>query len=173
VNGVHAAWLPSEAFRAIGARRTVVSGTGELVTTVVEEIADACAQFGGGVETVVAGSPDLVLEVDPTADPHGEGFTLGRAGGVTTVRADGPAGLLYGLFHVVRLGEAAFGADRATERHEPAMRRRMVDHWDNVDPHHIHGQVERGYAGGSLFWRDGVALDDHERVRAYARLLAA
>jgi len=173
VNGVHAAWLPSEAFRAIGARRTVVSGTGELVTTVVEEIADACAQFGGGVETVAAGSPDLVLEVDPTADPHGEGFTLGRAGGVTTVRADGPAGLLYGLFHVVRLGEAAFGADRATERHEPAMRRRMVDHWDNVDPHHIHGQVERGYAGGSLFWRDGVALDDHERVRAYARLLAA
>ena len=172
MNGVHAAWLPSEAFRAVGTRRTLVSGTGELVTTVVEEIADACAQFGGSVETVAGGSPDLVLEVDTTA-PGGEGFTLGRAGGVTTVRAGGPAGLLYGLFHVVRLGEAAFGADRATERHEPAMRRRMVDHWDNVDPHHIHGQVERGYAGGSLFWRDGVALDDHERVRAYARLLAA
>lgn len=174
MTAVHAAWLPPEAFRAIGTRRTLVTGVGDLVTTVVEEVADACALFGGSVDTDAGpqgGAPfDLVLEL---AGAAGEGFTLGRAGGVTTVRADGPAGLLYGLFHAVRLGEAAFGADRATERHRPAMARRMVDHWDNVDVHHVHGQVERGYAGGSLFWRDGVALGDHERVRDYARLLAA
>jgi alpha-glucuronidase len=187
VTAVHAAWLPPEAFRAIGTRRTLVLGsgwdhgpgnTGELVTTVVEEIADACAEFGGSVltgsDSAGHAAVDLVLELSVAAKDAGdEGFTFGRTGGVTTVRAGGPAGLLYGMFHVVRLGEAAFGADRGTEPHRPAMARRMVDHWDNVDVHPVMGQVERGYAGGSLFWRDGVALDDHERVRAYARLLAA
>ncbi|MCK2215550.1 alpha-glucuronidase [Actinomadura sp. ATCC 31491] len=49
----------------------------------------------------------------------------------------------------------------------------MLDHWDNVAVHPVMGQVERGYAGGSLFWRDGVLREDLTRVRAYARLLAA
>ena len=35
------------------------------------------------------------------------------------------------------------------------------------------GQVERGYAGGSIFFRDGRVRDDLTRVRAYARLLAS
>jgi alpha-glucuronidase len=35
------------------------------------------------------------------------------------------------------------------------------------------GQVERGYAGGSIFWRDGALCADPARVRAYGRLLAA
>jgi alpha-glucuronidase len=48
----------------------------------------------------------------------------------------------------------------------------MLDHWDNVDVHPVMGQVERGYAGGSLFWRDGQPRD-LERVTAYGRLLAA
>jgi alpha-glucuronidase len=33
--------------------------------------------------------------------------------------------------------------------------------------------VERGYAGGSLFWEDGRARGQWERVRQYGRLLAA
>ncbi len=49
----------------------------------------------------------------------------------------------------------------------------MLDHWDNVAVHPVMGQVERGYAGGSLFWEDGRARGDLERVRAYGRLLAA
>ncbi len=49
----------------------------------------------------------------------------------------------------------------------------MLDHWDNVAVHPVMGQVERGYAGGSLFWRDGAARRDLARLRDYARLLAA
>ncbi len=29
----------------------------------------------------------------------------------------------------------------------------MLNHWDNVAVHPVMGQVERGYAGGSLFCR--------------------
>jgi alpha-glucuronidase len=49
----------------------------------------------------------------------------------------------------------------------------MLDHWDNVDVHPVMGQVERGYAGGSIFWQDGALRGDLSRVRAYGRLLAA
>jgi len=49
----------------------------------------------------------------------------------------------------------------------------MLDHWDNVEVHRVMGQVERGYSGGSIFWRDGGPRGDLDRVRAYGRLLAA
>lgn len=172
---VHAAWLPAEAFRAIGTRRTLVLGDGLLVDTVAGEVARACERFGGGLRRGgdTGHGAELVLALAEPDAAGAEGFELSRAGDVTRVRAGGAAGLLYGLFHVVRLGEAAFGDDRAPERHQPAMARRMVDHWDNVDVHPVIGQVERGYAGGSLFWRDGAARGDLDRVREYARLLAA
>ncbi len=202
----HAAWLPPEAFRPIGSRRTLLHGHGALAETVRAEVERACAEYGGEIRQVAGDLPsgegpsgegraadgryDLVFALSTapslpaaaeavraglrpaTGSCGAEGFVLARRDGVTVVLADEPAGLLYGLFHVVRLGEAAFGADRPAEPHRPVMRRRMLDHWDNIDVHPVMGQVERGYAGGSIFWRDG-ALRDLGRVRAYARLLAA
>ncbi|MEV0428752.1 alpha-glucuronidase [Micromonospora sp. NPDC050495] len=200
---VHPAWLPPEAFRALGARRTLVCGAGPLVETVLREVTAACARYGGSVRRrgpATAGPADGRPDDDPadlvfalaTAGPlpagaeevaaehrrgrealGTEGFLLARRAGVTVVLAEEPAGLLYGLFHVVRLGESAFGAARPPQAHRPAMRRRMLDHWDNVDVHPVMGQVERGYAGGSIFWRDGAPRGDLGRIRAYGRLLAA
>jgi alpha-glucuronidase len=157
----------------------VVYGQGLLVATVLDEVATACARYGGSVrrgggewDGTADDGADLVLAVAAgPGDP--EGFEVARRDGVTVLVADAPAGLLYGLFHLVRLGEAAFGPDRPAEHHRPALRRRMLDHWDNVAAHPVMGQVERGYAGGSLFWRDGAARGDTARIRTYARLLAA
>jgi alpha-glucuronidase len=174
--GVHPAWLPPEAFRALGSRHVLVRGDGALVETVRNEVTQACARYGGRVSDRDADDAfDLVLALS-TAEPlrvGPEGFSLERRDGVTVVLADRPAGLLYGLFHVVRLGESAFGDARPLELHRPAMRLRMVDHWDNVDVHPVMGQVERGYAGGSIFWRDGALRGELTRVRAYGRLQAA
>ncbi|MGW4960501.1 alpha-glucuronidase [Nonomuraea sp. NPDC004186] len=164
---VHAAWLPPEAFRAIGSRRTLVRADGPLAETVRAEVTRARARYGDGAE----GPYDLVLGLD--AAEGADGYAIARRDGVTTVTGGDEAGMLYGFFHVVRLGEAAFGADRETEHHRPAMRRRMLDHWDNIDVHPVMGQVERGYAGGSIFWDKGAPRADLTRVRAYGRLLAA
>ncbi|MFK4271348.1 alpha-glucuronidase [Streptomyces milbemycinicus] len=182
-SGVDSAWLPPEVFRPLGSRRTLILGTGPLVDTVHGEVADACARFGGDVvrDARAQGAPyDLVLELGRQSEEEDglgdEGFALVRAEGVTRVTAAGQAGLLYGLFHLVRLGEAAFEGERARETHRPALALRMLDHWDNVAVHPVMGQVERGYSGGSLFWRDGLARgsrDELERVRCYGRLLAA
>ncbi|MFV2102912.1 alpha-glucuronidase [Micromonospora sp. LOL_024] len=224
---VHPAWLPVEAFRAVGSRRTLVHGDGMLVDTLFDEVERACAANGGTVRRAAdphhgvpatAGGPDaaraqaaatpaqLVFALTATVpgpapgfrgeavrsadgDPveaaraglgatavgalGAEGFAVTRQGEVTVVLAEEPAGLLYGLFEVVRRGEAAFGPPYPARVHRPAARRRMLDHWDNVDVHPVMGQVERGYAGGSIFWRDGRPRRDHARLRAYARLLAA
>ncbi|MET8231783.1 alpha-glucuronidase [Micromonospora sp. NPDC005298] len=194
---VHAAWLPPEAFRSLGARRVLVHGEGLLVDTVLDEVSRACARYGGrvwhspswnvDVDLVLAlraagELPNPAVEAARSAgeaalgdgEPLGdEGFLLARDGDVTVVLADAPGGLLYGLFHVVRLCAAAFDPTRPPERHRPASRRRMLNHWDNVAVHPVMGQVERGYAGGSIFWRDGCARGDLARVRAYGRLLAA
>ncbi|MEV4517913.1 alpha-glucuronidase [Dactylosporangium sp. NPDC049525] len=184
---VHPAWLPPEAFRAVGTRRTLVCGDGPLVRTALAEVTQACRRYGGAVRHLPAatgdvvaaavaagdGPSDLVLALSGTGPADGDGFLLARAAGVTLVSADDPAGLLHGLFHVVRLGASAFGADRPAEQHRSAMRRRMVNHWDNVVAHPVMGQVERGYSGGSLFWQDGTLRTDLTRVTAYARLLAS
>ncbi|MCG5217672.1 alpha-glucuronidase [Streptosporangium sp. KLBMP 9127] len=195
---VHAAWLPPEAFRAIGSRRVLVHADGPLAETVRDEVVHACGLYGGSVPHPVSDQVgdqqvDLVLALSSMAalpavaeevrgealrefgpDACGaEGFVLACRDGVTVVLADEPAGLLYGLFQVVRLGESAFGSARPVERHRPATRRRMIDHWDNIDVHPVMGQVERGYAGGSIFWQNGALRGDLTRVRAYGRLLAA
>ncbi|WP_232290323.1 hypothetical protein [Micromonospora sp. ATCC 39149] len=164
-------------------------GDGGLVDTVFDEVEHACARHGGraarsagdpGVDLVLAlrdagPLPAPVARVARSTGAGGslgtEGYLLARAEGVTMVLADTPAGLLYGLFHVVRLGAAAFDGDRPARRHAPAVSLRMLDHWDNVDVHPVMGQVERGYAGGSIFWHAGAARRDLDRVRAYGRLL--
>ncbi|MCD7442974.1 alpha-glucuronidase [Streptomyces lincolnensis] len=175
MRGVDPAWLPDGVFRPIGTRRTLIRGSGPLVGTVHTEVAGACARFGGRVDLDAGpggAAYDLVLEL--TGDDDGsEAFTCGRADGRTTVTASGGRGLLYGLFHVVRLGEDAFRGGYPPEPFRPRLALRMLDHWDNVAVHPVMGQVERGYAGGSLFWQDGRARGDLERVRAYGRLLAA
>lgn len=169
---VHAAWLPVKAFAAVGSRRVAVAASGLLAETVRREVAGACAHHGGTLLGAGSERPDLLLTTNAEAAGE-EGFVLQRRDGTTRVEASGGRGLLYGLFHVVRLGEAAFAGERAPEHHRPATPGRMLDHWDNVDPHPVMGQVERGYAGGSIFWDRGRLRPEPARIRAYGRLLAS
>ena len=134
---VHPAWLPPEAFRPLGSRR--VAGARRralLVETVAHEVTQALRPVRRRRTTAGRSTWCSRWRAAAPADGAGrlhtggalgaEGFALCRRGGVTVVLADAPAGLLYGLFHVVRLGEAAFERGPPAGAHRPAMRRRML-----------------------------------------------
>ena len=182
---LHPLWLPDEAFAPLGRRRVRLdapTGPDPVLATVHAEVGAATQRWGGLV--VGPDEPaDLVLGLDadpaPAPDPFGideraaESFSLTRPQhGPTSVLAAGPRGLLHALHHVVRLGDEAFVAAAPTH-HRPAEPVRMLDHWDNMTVHPVMGQVERGYAGGSIFYADGRVRDDLTRVAAYARVLGS
>ncbi|MGP9537316.1 alpha-glucuronidase [Brachybacterium sp. AOP43-C2-M15] len=105
------------------------------------------------------------------ADAGEESFALAATGDRIRVVAGGSRGLRYG-FYAALLGLVPADGEEWTLR-SPALSIRMLDHWDNMTVHPVMGQVERGYAGGSLFFEDGELREDLTRVEHYARLLAA
>jgi len=77
-------------------------------------------------------------------------------------------GLLYGVFRflsLLALGQIKEGFKLCDS---PVCVLRMINHWDNFD-----GTVERGYAGNSLFYKNGKFNFDKQRIEDYARLLAS
>ncbi len=100
-----------------------------------------------------------------------EGYLLKRAriGGrdVLLVAARRDIGVLYGVFHLLRLLQTGALPDTLEVRESPRLRLRVLNHWDNLD-----GHVERGYAGRSLWdwqtlpeWRD-PRYTDYARANA-------
>ncbi|MEV5964823.1 alpha-glucuronidase [Kribbella sp. NPDC051952] len=106
---------------------------------------------------------ETALPADGLGD---EGFMVVRRGNQLLVAAEGGRGLLYGYFYLLRYFEWMTADFTVVER--PAVPIRMLDHWDDLT-----GSVQRGYSGGSIFFRDGRVVTDLTRVRAYARLLAS
>ncbi|WP_313244242.1 alpha-glucuronidase family glycosyl hydrolase [Stenotrophomonas rhizophila] len=86
---------------------------------------------------------------------------------VLLVAAPRDIGMLYGVFHLLRLLQTGASLDALEVRESPRMRLRVLNHWDNLD-----GYVERGYAGRSLWdwqtlpeWRD-PRYTDYARANA-------
>jgi len=92
---------------------------------------------------------------------------LNAAGGVEIVAKD-DLGLLYGSFALLARIEAGDRLDGLNVVDAPALPLRLINHWDNVK-----GDVERGYAGRSIFdwWRLPGYLD--QRLVDYARANAS
>ena len=79
----------------------------------------------------------------------------------------GSTGLLYGAYRLIMdtlCGKALSG----TVTSEPKYSLRMINCWDNAD-----GDIERGYAGRSLFFRNGRLEYSTERIQSLGRLLAS
>ncbi|MCY0878708.1 MAG: alpha-glucuronidase family glycosyl hydrolase [Firmicutes bacterium] len=187
---LRAAWLSYRAGRpggrALVCDTVVLDGLGPWEEAVRRELRRALAGLGGAApqflprSAVHAGlwvlGPDSALYerwIGAARLPE-EGFQIQRqAGGkgepVWIILGGSPRGALYGVFHWLRLWQLGEAWPVGTVVQEaPAHRLRMLNHWDNLD-----GSIERGYAGRSLWFRDGDIRYDTERVRDYARLLAS
>ncbi len=98
-------------------------------------------------------------------DTLGEGFQLHREGNAVTL-SGGASGLLYGAYRL--LMALAAGETLPEARLAPRYALRMVNCWDNAS-----GDIERGYAGRSLFFEGGKIQYDPARLRQLGRLLAS
>ncbi len=87
-----------------------------------------------------------------------------------SIQAKTDAGLLYGVFEMIRRQQT--GESIGEEIVNPSYNLRLLNHWDNLD-----GSVERGYAGRSIFWRGidsmEVSSEDIKLWKEYARANAS
>lgn len=96
-----------------------------------------------------------------------EGYRLAADGDRFVVEGADENGLLYGVFALLLKLGTGVKFESINEQSAPAVARRVVNHWDNIG-----GDIERGYAGESIFFHNGKLSYDPVRVRDYARLLA-
>jgi alpha-glucuronidase len=151
----HQLWLRPHQAAAV----TVVSAAKNSVL-----LATAKQELTRGWQGTAGTTVTLTLAKDK-AIKH-DGFRLGP----TSVRATTEAGLLYGVFELLRRQQT--GQPVADKVFNPSYEHRLLNHWDNPD-----GSVERGYAGKSIFWRKdssfAVTARDKARWQEYARANAS
>src|SRR5690606_17783008 len=87
---------------------------------------------------------------------------------VTIIAANSDVGVLYGVFHFLRLIQTEASLKSLDIVSVPKLKNRILNHWDNLDR-----TVERGYAGFSLW--DWHKLPDYidQRYIDYARANAS
>jgi alpha-glucuronidase len=103
-----------------------------------------------------------------TEDPAmGEGYRIETMTDGSLHITGGRTGLLYGAYRLI-LDRLCREAVTVPAESFPKYGLRMINCWDNPD-----GSIERGYAGKSLFFKNGKLSPDPERIRELGRLLAS
>uniref|UniRef100_B0T4L3 Xylan alpha-1,2-glucuronidase n=1 Tax=Caulobacter sp. (strain K31) TaxID=366602 RepID=B0T4L3_CAUSK len=115
-----------------------------------------------------ANSPAVAALNLPLKGAGDEGYLIRTVGKTTVIAANNDIGVLYGVFHYLRLVQTGQGVDKLDILSAPKIHHRLLNHWDNLD-----GGVERGYAGASLW--DWWKLPDYKDPRYvdYARANAS
>jgi len=87
---------------------------------------------------------------------------------VTVIAGTGDVGVLYGVFHFLKLLQTRQPLEHLALSSAPRLSHRILNHWDNLDR-----TVERGYAGESIW--DWQKLPDYldPRYTDYARACAS
>jgi len=102
-----------------------------------------------------------------------EGYIIKDIGDTVYVVGVQDKGVLYGMFHLLRLLVQNPELEDIEINESPYNGIRMLNHWDNMDEKDFMGSIERGYAGNSIFFEDCAIVKDKSRIKDYARLLAS
>ena len=86
----------------------------------------------------------------------------------TVVAGNSDAGLLYGVYHLLRLIQTNQFDENLSILEKPAYNHRLLNHWDNLDR-----TVERGYAGYSIWMWDELPAVVSPLYKEYARANAS
>ncbi|MDR2388691.1 MAG: alpha-glucuronidase [Tannerellaceae bacterium] len=177
-------WLRYAPLERVGYRfeRVVADETSPTLGVALRELHTAWKSFTGGeisfsgvtdantALVVGTGKSKAVNALLPRKALNGlgrDGFLITSVGSHLVIASEGDQGVLYGVFHFLRLIASGLWTGE-TIRETPAYERRLLNHWDNLD-----GSIERGYAGGSLWQWSQLPDTLSPRYEAYARANAS
>jgi len=114
------------------------------------------------------GKPGATVNLSIVSDKSikADGFRLGP----TSVQATSDAGVLYGVYELLRRQQT--GKPVVDELVNPSYEIRILNHWDNLN-----SSMEHGFGGPSIFWRrenNSIITDSNRLIwREYARANAS
>ncbi len=127
--------------------------------------------------TVVLGTPDSSTVVKSLAFANlasagSEGYVvqgadLGGNRGIV-IAANRDVGVLHGVFALLRHLQCHRALDGLALAGAPKIKRRLLNHWDNLD-----GTIERGYAGKSIWSWSSLPGTISQKYKDYARANAS
>lgn len=161
MNEYDACWLPREPLSGWHTYHLDPAARGPICQGIRQELRDSLAAEESSREMAMV---CLVLLPGNAA----EGYSIQWEAGRCTISAGAEAGLLYGVYAFVRQLRLVGITTSGSIDEAPVLSIRMLDHWDEFS-----GEIERGYAGKSIFYDQYTFLHDVPRIRAYARLLAS
>lgn len=97
-----------------------------------------------------------------------DGYMLRTADNRFYVLGNTDKGVLYGVFHLIRLMQTRQSLAALNISEKPAYDVRILNHWDNLNR-----SVERGYAGASIWEWESLPGTVSTRYKDYARANAA
>ena len=86
----------------------------------------------------------------------------------TLITANTDLGILYGVFHFLKLLQTHQNISSLAISEQPRIQRRLLNHWDNLN-----GTIERGYAGYSIWNWERLPGYLDKRYTDYARANAS
>lgn len=113
------------------------------------------------------GSP-VELRLDKKMKQSKDGYTIKSDNDKIVISAGKDIGLLYGVYHLLRLQQTGRGSEKLNIIENPSYDIRILNHWDNLD-----GTIERGYAGYSLWNWNELPEKLSPRYKEYARVNAS
>ncbi|HZZ17818.1 MAG TPA: alpha-glucuronidase family glycosyl hydrolase [Opitutaceae bacterium] len=112
-------------------------------------------ELSKGLRGLLGADVPITLAKAGEASGNPEGFAFHKAEqGPLEIRSSSDVGILYGAFELLRHVQTRSPDDSLETTSAPRIRRRILDHWDNLN-----GFVERGFAGRSLW--DWFTLPDY------------
>ena len=139
-----------------------VLGSSATSTVIKDELAKAFAGLTGTNTAILstpatttafiagaAGSSKIISTTVPKEELSkigNEGFIIKSKPGKTIITANTDIGVLYGVFHFLRLLQTQRDITNINISSAPKIKLRLLNHWDNLNR-----TVERGYAGFSIW----------------------
>lgn len=164
--------FPSNSEKLEAAKKELSLGLAGLLGTALNETNQITTQsllIGTPKTTELIAKLPLSKEISLLGE---EGYIIRNATingkSIIVVAASDDKGLLYGVFHFLRLMQTNQAINNLSIKEEPKLQIRILNHWDNLN-----GTIERGYAGYTLWdWQRLPGYKD-SRYTDYARANAS